>query len=53
VNDSPQFSACGRYIIYTSLKGGVNRLHVMLFNGENKRTLRFTDFAEEQPRFAP
>ena len=53
VNDSPQFSPCGRYIIYTSLKGGVNKVNVMLFNGENKRTLRFTDFAEEQPKFAP
>lgn len=53
VNDSPQFSPCGRYIIYTSMKGGVNKVNVMLFNGENKRTLRFTDFAEEQPKFAP
>ena len=53
VNDSPQFSPCGRYIIYTSLKGGTNKVNVMLFNGENKRTLRFTDFAEEQPKFAP
>lgn len=53
VNDSPQFSPCGRYIIYTSSKGGVNKVNVMLFNGENRRTLRFTDFAEEQPKFAP
>lgn len=53
VNDSPQFSPCGRYIIYTSMKGGVNKVNVMLFNGENKRTLRFTDFAEEQPKFIP
>ncbi len=53
VNDSPQFSTCGRYIIYTSMKGGVNKVNVMLFNGENKRTLRFTDFAEEQPKFVP
>ncbi len=53
VNDSPQFSSCGRYILYTSMKGGVNKVNVMLFNGENKRTLRFTDFAEEQPKFAP
>ncbi|MDD4196210.1 MAG: hypothetical protein PHT96_07355 [Syntrophorhabdaceae bacterium] len=53
VNDSPQFSPCGRYIIYTSMKGGINKVNVMLFNGENKRTLRFTDFAEEQPKFVP
>jgi TolB protein len=53
VNDSPQFSTCGRYIIYTSMKGGVNKVNVMLFNGENKRPLRFTDFAEEQPKFVP
>jgi hypothetical protein len=35
------------------MKGGVNKVNVMLFNGENKRTLRFTDFAEEQPKFIP
>jgi TolB protein len=53
VNDSPQFSACGRYILYSSLRGGKYSAYFMLFNGENKRPLKFTDYNEEQPRFAP
>jgi TolB protein len=53
VNDSPQFSACGRYILYSSLRGGKYSAYIMLFNGDNKRPLKFTDYNEEQPRFAP
>jgi Tol biopolymer transport system component len=53
VNDSPQFSPCGRYIIYSSLRGGKYATYIMLFNGDNKRLLKFTDYNEEQPRFVP
>ncbi len=53
VNDSPHFSPCGRYIIYSSMKGGINKINIMLFNGENKKTLRLTGSAEEQPKFVP
>ena len=51
INDSPQFSPCGRYIIYSSNKGGKFNIQLMLFNGEGKKTLKFTDGDETQPRF--
>jgi Tol biopolymer transport system component len=53
VNDSPYFSPCGRYIIYSSQKGKAASLSMMLLNGENKRELRFTGAEETQPKFMP
>ncbi|MCX8023172.1 MAG: Tol-Pal system beta propeller repeat protein TolB [Syntrophorhabdaceae bacterium] len=52
INDSPQFSPCGRYILYSSNRGG-NRynIHLMLFNGENRKMLKYTDADETQPKF--
>lgn len=53
INDSPQFSPCGRYIIYSSKKGDHFNIYLMLYNGEGRRLLRFTDGDEEQPKFMP
>jgi Tol biopolymer transport system component len=53
INDSPQFSPCGRYILYSSKKGDQYNLYVMLYNGENKRMLKLTTKDEEQPKFVP
>jgi TolB protein len=52
INDSPQFSPCGRYIIYSSNKGGKYNVYLMLSNGESKKMLQFTDGEETQPKFA-
>lgn len=51
INDSPQFSPCGRYILYSSQKGGSSNIYFMLANGEMKRMLRYTGREESQPRF--
>ena len=54
INDSPQFSPCGRYIIYSSNKGSDRfSINIMLYNGENKRMLKFTNSDEAQPKFVP
>jgi TolB protein len=53
INDSPHFSPCGRYILYASQKGNRTGLFVMLYNGENRRQLRFTNGEETQPKFMP
>ena len=53
VNDSPQFSPCGRYILYSSQKGRKIAVYLMLLNGENKRELKFVGGEETQPRFMP
>jgi Tol biopolymer transport system component len=53
INDSPHFSPCGRYIIYSSNRGGKSTINIMLFNGENKKTLKLTDAEETQPKFVP
>jgi len=53
VNDSPQFSPCGRYILYSSLQGRKSSIRLMLYNGENKRELKFTGKDETQPKFMP
>ncbi len=40
VNDSPHFSPCGRYILYSSQKGdSKTQVYFMLRNGDNKRAL--------------
>ncbi len=53
INDSPQFSPDGRYILYSSRKGNETSVRFMLRNGENKRELHFTGTDEEQPKFMP
>lgn len=54
INDSPQFSPCGRYILYSSTnKGTTSNVYLMLHNGENKRLLRYTGSEETQPKFVP
>jgi TolB protein len=53
INDSPHFSPCGRYILYSSQKGGKTALYVMLYNGDNRRLLKFTGTEESQPKFVP
>ncbi len=53
VNDSPQFSPCGRYILYSSDKGRRAQVYLMLHNGDNKRELKFTNNEETQPKFMP
>jgi TolB protein len=53
INDSPHFSPCGRYILYSSQKGGKTAIYVMLYNGDNKRLLKFTGAEETQPKFMP
>jgi TolB protein len=51
VNDSPRFSSCGRYITYSLTNGGKGAIHMMLLNGDNKRSLNFTGAGEGQPSF--
>ena len=53
VNDSPQFSFCGRYILYSSDNGRKAAIYLMLHNGDNKRLLTFTQSEETQPKFMP
>jgi len=53
VNDSPQFSSCGRYILYSSDNGRRAAIYLMLHNGDNKRLLTFTQGEETQPKFMP
>jgi len=54
VNDSPRFSPCGRYILYSSQKGnGKTQICFMLRNGDNKRVLRLTGGDATQPNFMP
>jgi TolB protein len=53
VNDSPQFSSCGRYILYSSDNGRKAAIYLMLHNGDNKRLLTFTQSEETQPKFMP
>ncbi|HUJ68080.1 MAG TPA: hypothetical protein VLW86_01080 [Syntrophorhabdales bacterium] len=54
VNDSPRFSPCGRYILYSSQKGnGKTQVCFMLRNGDNKRVLRLTGGDATQPNFMP
>ena len=54
VNDSPRFSPCGRYILYSSQKGnGKTQVYFMLRNGDNKRVLRLTGNDATQPNFMP
>jgi TolB protein len=54
VNDSPRFSPCGRYILYSSQKGnGKTQVCFMLRNGDNKRVLRLTGSDATQPNFMP
>ena len=50
INDSPRFSPCGRYILYSSQQGsGKTQVYMMLRNGDNKRPLKFTGGEESQP----
>jgi TolB protein len=51
INDSPRFSSCGRYIIYSLANRGKGTIHMMLLNGDNKRLLNFTGAEEGQPSF--
>ncbi len=51
VNDSPQFSQCGRYILYSSANGRKSGIYFMLLNGANRRALSFTSGEESQPKF--
>jgi TolB protein len=54
INDSPRFSPCGRYILYSSQQGNdKTRVYMMLRNGNNKRLLKFTGGEESQPSFMP
>ena len=54
VNDSPRFSPCGRYILYSSQKGnGKTQVCFMLRNSDNKRVLRLTGGDATQPNFMP
>ncbi len=54
VNDSPRFSPCGRYILYSSQQGNSRtQVYLMLRNGDNKRPLKFTGGEESQPSFMP
>lgn len=54
VNDSPRFSPCGRYILYSSQKGNAKtQVYFMLRNGDNKRVLRLTAGDATQPNFMP
>jgi TolB protein len=54
INDSPRFSPCGRYILYSSQQGsGKTQVYMMLRNGDNKRPLKFTGGEESQPSFMP
>ncbi len=53
INDSPQFSPDGRYILYSSQKGRKSSIHLMLRNGENDRELKFTGTDVSQPKFMP
>ncbi len=53
VNDSPQFSPCGRYILYSSSNGKRGGVYLMLHNGDNKRGLSFTAGEDTQPKFVP
>ena len=51
VNDSPQFSQCGRYILYSSSNGKKAGIYFMLHNGDNRRPLTFTAGEDTQPKF--
>ncbi len=51
VNDSPQFSQCGRYILYSSSNGKKAGIYFMLHNGDNRRALTFTAGEDTQPKF--
>jgi TolB protein len=53
INDSPHFSPCGRYILYSSQKSGKTGVYVMLYNGDNRRLLKFNGAEETQPKFMP
>jgi TolB protein len=53
VNDSPRFSACGRYILYSSMNGKKAGVYLMLHNGDNRRGLSFTAGEDTQPKFVP
>ena len=54
VNDSPRFSPCGRYILYSSQKGnGKTHVYFMLKNGDNKRMLTLIGTEQTQPSFMP
>lgn len=51
INDSPRFSSCGRYIIYSVANSGKVAIRLMLLNGDNKKLLSFTGAEEGQPSF--
>jgi TolB protein len=51
INDSPHFSQCGRYILYSSSNGKKAGIYFMLQNGDNRRALSFTPGEDTQPKF--
>jgi TolB protein len=51
INDSPHFSQCGRYILYSSSNGKKAGVYFMLHNGDNRRALSFTAGEDTQPQF--
>jgi Tol biopolymer transport system component len=53
INDSPQFSPCGRYILYSSSNGSKAGIYLVLHNGDNRRALKLNSGEETQPKFIP